>query len=618
MPGLMTNISDAVRGARTLQTKVVSGFSRLAHRSTTDLGIYALTRQISQRLTLPPRVSRMIVDRMADSRLVIYGCVVEEQKDKIISIFREFGEAEHLEDGQIWAALPKTGFFKEALDLPGTDMALLDVIGRTEGVLPLVITSFSPEKAPKTSEVAGKDATETDRIKANLERHILVDTFKIVVDTERSQGSYLYDIEGKRYVDFYSYFASAAIGHNHPVFATVDWNKVGPHLPAHADVLTREYERYIAALASIAPRGLPKISHINATGSRAIDSALKACFHHRPWATRVLSAKKGFHGRGLGPLSATDSKKVQKWGYPRFNWPKFNFPTFIEGDEKGNFAQVEKALKQIEKELKKGRLACVLVEPIQGEGGDNHAEIIFWQSLRWLTRKYNVPLVLDEVQSGKGMTGKMWAYEWFDIVPDIVVFSKKGQVSGYFSTEQYFVNESGRINSTTGGSLTDMVRARLIIETIQKENLLENVKVQGAYLKGELQRLANEHSDLVTRVRGEGLMLAFNLPNPKTREMLYSRLMKNGLLALRSGTRAIRFRPLLDVKREDVIEGIKILEATLKELQGEKDFQAAAREPYSDEHSLVEETIGRAEDAARTLRAYLNDSLGLRLDREVH
>jgi L-lysine 6-transaminase len=438
-----------------------------------------------------------------------------------------------------------------------------------------------------------------------------------VVDTDQSSGSHMVTIDGKKIIDFYSYFASGAIGHNHPVFGTVDWNKTGPHKPAHSDVLTRQYKECIAALAKVAPEGLTCISHINATGARAVESAIKACFHHRPWATKVLSAKGAFHGRTLATLSATHSKLEQKFGFPSFRWPTFKFPVFKENDEAGNMQRVEKSLKQIEKVLKKGRLACVIAEPIQGEGGDRHAPVAFWKGLRELTYKYNVPLVLDEVQTGFGMTGKMWAHEYFGIAPDIVVFSKKSHVSGYFCVPSLHVAESGRINSTTGGDLNDMVRTILIIETILKENLLENVKKMGAYLKGKLLGLQENFSTYVSNVRGEGLMLAFDLPTPEARDMLHSKLLENGLLALKSGTRSIRFRPYLDVKQETIDQAMQITEKTLAELSQDEEFRAAAALPYSDEHTIVADFTEDAHVVLLVAKAYANWILGLRLDRKA-
>ena len=209
----------------------------------------------------------------------------------------------------------------------------------------------------------------------------------------------------------------------------------------------------------------------------------------------------------------------------------------------------------------------MIVEPIQGEGGDNHFRPEFFRELRRLADENEFMLIVDEVQTGMGATGKMWACEHMGIKPDIIVFGKKAQVCGIIVgprvdevPDNVFV-VSSRINSTWGGSLTDMVRGQRYLEIMAEDNLVENAGRMGQLLLNGLDELARK-SDLISNVRGRGMMVAFDLPDGRSRD-IFRGLLENGLVALRCGGRSIRFRPALDLDAATVENGLAIVEDSL-------------------------------------------------------
>ena len=178
--------------------------------------------------------------------------------------------------------------------------------------------------------------------------------------------------------------------------------------------------------------------------------------------------------------------------------------------------------------------------------------------------------ILDEVQTGIGITGKWWAHQHNSVKPDIIAFGKKSHVCGLLAgkrveeVENHVFAESSRINSTFGGNLTDMVRFQMILEIIEKEKLLENARIMGDFLQNEIKNLAEEFPFYVTNPRGLGLFSAFDLPSQIERDTLLANLLENKLLILPSGDQAIRFRPHLNVLEEDLKEALEIINSTIR------------------------------------------------------
>jgi L-lysine 6-transaminase len=234
----------------------------------------------------------------------------------------------------------------------------------------------------------------------------------------------------------------------------------------------------------------------------------------------------------------------------------------------------DEALDQIKSVIKTNGsdIASLIIEPIQGEGGDNFFRKEFLQALRVICDENEIMLIFDEVQTGMGLTGKMWAWEHFDVAPDLMTFGKKTQVCGCVSSRRIdevpdnVFKESSRINSTWGGNLTDMVRSTIYLEIIKEENLLDAAAYQGKYLKTHMQSLQEEFPELVINPRGLGLMCAFDLPTGAQRDDLAGKIIENGVFILGSGEKAIRFRPPLNISRDELDTGMEIVRTSMKQL----------------------------------------------------
>jgi L-lysine 6-transaminase len=213
-------------------------------------------------------------------------------------------------------------------------------------------------------------------------------------------------------------------------------------------------------------------------------------------------------------------------------------------------------------------IAAIILEPIQGEGGDNHFRKEFFVELRRIADEHDMMLIFDEVQTGVGLTGRMWAHEYF-VKPDMITFGKKTQVCGFMASDR--VNEvdnnvfklASRLNSTWGGGLVDMVRSQRFLEIIEEENLVENARVVGDHLLQQLSDLAREFPAMVSNVRGKGLFCAFDLRNAEDRTAVRKKAYEKGLVILGSGDRSLRFRPPLNISEKEVDEGITILRESL-------------------------------------------------------
>ena len=259
--------------------------------------------------------------------------------------------------------------------------------------------------------------------------------------------------------------------------------------------------------------------------------------------------------------------------WPRIINPKVTFP--LNDKNLSDVASLEKqAVEEIENAFSENPddIAALIIEPIQGEGGDNHFRNDFFIELRRLCDENDAMFMLDEVQSGMGLTGKMWAYEHFDFKPDIIAFGKKTQVCGIMVRDRIeevhdnVFSVSSRINSTWGGNLVDMVRCQKYLEVIKEENLLKNAQIEGKHLLDCLVDLSDKYPDKISNSRGRGLMCAFDCKTTKKRDELISSLFKNGLIILGCGEKTIRFRPPLIIGSKEIDKMISILDKSLKNL----------------------------------------------------
>ncbi len=430
-----------------------------------------------------------------------------------------------------------------------------------------------------------------------ISRNMLADGYSIVFDLEKSHDTYFVDqITGKEYIDFFTFFASNAVGYNHPKFNDRAYLEklalASLHKPSNSDIYTTLMAEFVEKFnQAVMPESMPHLFLVSG-GALAIENALKTAFDWKVrknlgrigggattdlemvhgLGSKVIHFQEAFHGRSGYTLSLTNTSDPRKHMYfPKFDWPrivnpKLSFPvtdgilSCVKELEEIAIVQIKTALKQYP-----GDIAAMVLEPIQGEGGDNHFRPEFIQQLRKLADENEFLLIFDEIQSGIGITGKMWAYEHYGVEPDIIAFGKKTHVCGIIANKRVdevennvFV-ESSRINSTFGGNLVDMVRCAKTLEIIEEENLIENTAKQGAVMINGLEGIAAESSGVVSNVRGKGLMIAFDLPDQEKRDVMLDNMFDNGLLAMKSGDQSIRFRGMLDTPKEVVDDALEII-----------------------------------------------------------
>lgn len=431
--------------------------------------------------------------------------------------------------------------------------------------------------------------TSPNEVHDTLKRHLLVDGYPLVVDLDRSHGSWVTEARsGKEYLDFYSFFASNPIGFGHPKMNDAETRERLLHAAlvkvASSDKYTTYYADFVDTLErTAAPPSLPKWFFIEG-GALAIENALKTAFDWKvrknlargasETGTKVLHLERAFHGRSGYTLSLTNTDPNKTEYFPKFDWPRIPCPRIDFPLEGANLdavvAREKEAIAAAEAAFAKDPhgICAIILEPIQGEGGDNHFRPDFFRELRRLADAHEALLIYDEVQTGLGLTGKWWAYQHHGIEPDILCFAKKMQLGGIFvsnridDVSENVFRKSGRINSTWGGALVDMVRATRILEIIVEDSLLENTAARGAELLAALRGIEDRFSG-VTNARGSGLMCAIDLPDTATRNATMKACFEQGMIVLASGPRAIRFRPTLNVTPEEIAEGAKRLEAGL-------------------------------------------------------
>jgi L-lysine 6-transaminase len=395
-------------------------------------------------------------------------------------------------------------------------------------------------------------------------------------------------------LDFFTNFASVPIGYNHPKMDTPEFRDriadAAVNKPANSDIYTTHMAEFVETFARLAvPPSLNKHMFFIEGGSLGIENALKTAFDWKirknlakgiqgEKGTQIMHLRECFHGRSGYTLSLTNTDPRKTQYFPKFDWPRIDNPKLQFPATADSLADAERreqvALEQAKQFLheRKDDIAAFIMEPIQGEGGDNHFRPEFYRAIRQLCDENEMLLIFDEVQTGVGLTGKMWAFQHFGVEPDMFCFGKKTQVCGFASNDRIFdltdnvFTVSSRINSTWGGNLTDMVRAQRYFEIIDEENLVENTATVGAYFVGELERFQQEFPNLVSNVRGRGLMAAFDLPSGDVRDAALKAFMAHDVMVLSSGNRSARFRPPLNLTMEEAAEGIRRMEKALQDL----------------------------------------------------
>jgi L-lysine 6-transaminase len=449
---------------------------------------------------------------------------------------------------------------------------------------PVLTEAVSSRNRSRAKE--NKKSEDALRVLENLEQHILLDGFKVVIDLEKSRGSYLYNaVNDQRLIDLYGFFGSMPVGFNHPHFeravVKADLLRAAQIKIANSDVYSEAYAEFVETFSHVV--GLPPLERylFIEGGALAVENCLKAAMDWKvrknfaagrgEVGTDVLHFRKAFHGRSgyTMSLTNTDPRKIEL--FPKFDWPRVSNPSIdFSLPESQREADVIEREKKSEQEIllaieKRGADICaIIIEPIQGEGGDNHFRGEWLKKLREICDENEMLLIFDEIQCGMGVTGRVWCCQNFGVVPDLIAFGKKAQVCGVMAgprideVKDNAFRLPSRLNSTWGGNFTDMVRSTHFMRIIESENLIENARMMGERIVKSLHTIAAEFP-VMTAVRGRGLFVAFDLPDPETRDEFWKGLFDRGVLALKSGERAIRFRPALDITAEVIDEAMDLL-----------------------------------------------------------
>lgn len=398
-------------------------------------------------------------------------------------------------------------------------------------------------------------------------------------DPHKSFGNYVADADGNYLLDCFGHIASLPLGYNHPNLVRAaqspEWL---PHLvqrPALGFSASAQWVHALrSSLISVAPQHLPAVLMTCGCGASANENAFKAAFIRKrvlerggdtepsreelescmrnaepgsPNSMCVISFQRGFHGRLMGTLSATRSKPMHKVDVPALShWPAAPFPE--------NAQDEERCLDAVDRLMRENRVAALVVEPVLSEGGDLHARPEFFRGLREITRRHEVALICDEVQTGVGATGRFWAHEYWgaDAAPDMVVFAKKMQASGFYLRPEFMPPHAYRIFSTWNGDPLRALQAGVIINTVRDLMLTQRVERVGHYLLGEMRSMSG--GSKLQNLRGLGTFIAFDMPDAQSRDDLVVRMRNRGVVIGGSGERTVRLRPALifDTAHADV------------------------------------------------------------------
>ena len=445
-----------------------------------------------------------------------------------------------------------------------------------------------------------------DAVHETLRKYQLADGYPVVLDLEKSEGVWMHDARtGKRYLDAFSFFASWPMGYRHPMLLDPEFQeelaRAATTKTSNSDIYTVEMARFVEAFATkVTPPGFPYHFWVSG-GALGVENALKTAFD---WKARklgrtsfesnvndlvILHFRHAFHGRTGYTLSLTNTRPDKIGLFPKFDWPRVPNPA-IEYDLQGDIAndieaEEQRSLDEIEKAYSRhgNRVAAILIEPMPGEGGDNHFRGEFLASLRRIADERESMLIFDEVQTGFFGSGKPWMWQHFDVKPDIVAFGKKTQVCGIYASER--VDEvvdnvfslSSRINSTWGGNLVDMVRCRRFIEICEQEKLCGRVAESGERLISGLRQIAHR-TGVISNIRGRGSLVAFTVETPERRGQILGDMFDHELIALPCGPSSIRFRLPFVIQPDEIDEILNRTEASLR--------------PPSREHALTRQEKG--------------------------
>jgi len=371
-----------------------------------------------------------------------------------------------------------------------------------------------------------------------------------LVFSGKGNGAYCEDIDGNVFLDFASQIATNPLGYNHPdLLKVVQKYKHTPVKYAGQDFAVAEHVNMIEQLTKIAPRGMNAAFLIN-SGAEAVENAMKIAMRNRPLTKYVVSMTHAFHGRTLGALSLTNSKKIQTDGF--LHLPYLRVPFSEDGG---------RVLEEHIAQHGAAKLGFVYMECVQGEGGYVVAPQKLVRDIRRITKQHGIPMICDEVQSGMGRTGKWWAFEHYGITPDIFSAAKALQVAATVANKKVFPEKPGAISSTWGGGhVVDLALGVRTIEIIKRDKLLARNVSMGKYIRHALRSVPGAEN-----IRGYGLMIAFDVRDGSVRDNIIMSCARRGLIVLGAGTKTIRIIPPYIITKRDVDAGVSVLAAASEE-----------------------------------------------------
>ncbi|KAF2755512.1 4-aminobutyrate aminotransferase [Pseudovirgaria hyperparasitica] len=447
------------------------------------------------------------------------------------------------------------------------------------------------------TEIPGPKSTEAIK---RLSQVFDTRSLNMMANYKDSYGNYIADLDGNLLLDVYAQIASIPVGYNNPALllaaTSPDMASAIINRPALGNFPQHDWAEILATgILKVAPRGLDQV-FTGVSGSDANELAFKAAFMWKRQQQRgtadftpeeiessmnnkspgspdlsILSFTSAFHGRLFGSLSATRSKPIHKLDIPSFNWPQAPFPQCkypLDAHSAANMAEEARCLAETERLITEWPHppAAIIVEPIQSEGGDNHASPHFFRGLRDLTRKHNILFIVDEVQTGVGATGRFWAHDHWALEhpPDMVTFSKKAQTAGYYYGDHALrPNKPYRQFNTWMGDPARAILFRAIIAEIERLGLVENTAEVGRYTYAGLERLADKYPGQINDLRGkgQGTFLAFDSPR---RDEVLRKAKSVGLNLGGSGEAAVRLRPMLIFQKYHADMFLERMEMILK------------------------------------------------------
>jgi len=449
------------------------------------------------------------------------------------------------------------------------------------------------------SDIPGAKST---RLKNELSKIQEMSTVTFFADYANSLGNYIKDVDGNTYLDCFMQIASIPLGYNHPAILQALRNEQNICAMANRPALgwfpSEDWVNRIKnSMLAVAPPGLDQVFPMMC-GTCSNENGVKMMFmrymnnqrdgrteftdkelmsvlkHEAPGSPNlsILAFKGGFHGRTVGLLSCSHSRPIQGIDIPSLNWPKADFPKYVyplEENVRENTAEDERCLAIVEELMEKATkegapVAGIISEPIQAEGGDNHGSAEFFQGLQRIARKWDVSLMMDEVQTGGGSTGKMWCHEHFNIQPDVVSFSKKMMSGGIYHNMEHRPPHPGRILNTWIGDPHKIILLEQVVNTIREENLLDRVQTTGAIMMKGLINVQNQFPSIISAVRGRGTFCAMDLPTTQQRDKFLADLRRQGVHLGGCGEKTVRFRPSLTFNHHHANIMLEKIEQVLK------------------------------------------------------